>query len=184
MTLLNRGHETVPLREMQRQPRHGRLEVDEDAAFQRRDWRGQRIGWAALALLLLAGALGLLGGVGPFAQSEVGSDSDVTLVYDRVARHGDNAEMAVTVAPSVVHDGQVRLWFDARFLNGLEVESVSPEPTDVAVDGRRVVYTFDVGTSGTADLIFHVRPDDMWSRTGEVGVEGGPSYRFSQFVLP
>ena len=37
------------------------MRIEEDRAYQRREWRFERIGWAVMAALLMAGLIGLLG---------------------------------------------------------------------------------------------------------------------------
>ncbi len=57
------------------------LDVEEDMAFQRRNWRAERIGWAAMVAIVIAAVLGLFAS-GPLswatAQTPTGPSSSNT----------------------------------------------------------------------------------------------------------
>ena len=62
------------------------IELAEDMEFQRKNWRAERIGWAVLAFILLAAALGLFG-QGPLGGTVVAAgDDSLSLTYERFWR--------------------------------------------------------------------------------------------------
>jgi hypothetical protein len=65
------------------------LQIDDDPAFQKKEWRVQRIGIALLALLVAAAAAGLTGMGGPLNDAEAGRRGDPVFVeFERVVRQG------------------------------------------------------------------------------------------------
>jgi hypothetical protein len=54
----------------QQLPRIGDLEIRQDLSFERRDWMMQRLGWAVIGLLILAGLTGLTGSSGPMTLAQ------------------------------------------------------------------------------------------------------------------
>ena len=104
------------------------LEFDQDPAFQQGDWRRERIGWVIIGLILIAGLCGLFGHH-PFARATSQTASgQLKIEYDRYARYESSAEVMVMVTPEKTGDGKVTLWFDADYLDSINVVAVSPWP--------------------------------------------------------
>ena len=55
----------------------GDLEVGQDLDFQRREWAVQRVGWGAMALVILAALLGLFGSSGPLSRAATNAADDL-----------------------------------------------------------------------------------------------------------
>ena len=71
------------------------LQVGEDLAFQERQWKVERIGWALMALIALAGLAGLFGG-GPLSAATVGGDNlPLEVMYGRFVRHRTPTELTL-----------------------------------------------------------------------------------------
>ncbi len=185
MPLRNPAPEPVPLERMERLPRFGDLEIDEDMHFQRRFWALQRVGTAVLALVLAFSLTGLLGGVGPLNARSLRS-GEVTVEVERVVRHSGVAHLAVEVPPSLQRDGTFRVWIDRSWWQGMALESDPlPAAQSAEVAGDLVLYQFAVlDPSKPSRVEFETRPDDVGLRRGAVGVVGGPSVSFTQFVVP
>ena len=69
------------------------LELDEDPAFLRAQWRAERIGWLGIGLIILAALLALLGR-GPLGQRTV-TRGPLRVHYDAVMRRS---------APGLIRD--------------------------------------------------------------------------------
>ena len=159
------------------------LEVDEDLAFQRRDWLAQRIGWTALGLMLLAALAGLMGS-GPMSRTVRNDGRYLTVEYDRFVRHGARTAVTFRVAPGAVTDGRVRLAIDRRFLVANDLQRLVPEPS--ATRGREdtVEFIYDVAPGATLLARWTVEPDDLGSLSSSVRLNGEPSVEIAQFTYP
>ncbi len=160
----------------------------EDIAYERREWVIQRIAWVVMGLVVVAALLGFLGSNGPFATATLTAPDDSFQVeYVRIDHHNAVSELEITIAPEMVEDGQVRLWFDSAFIHNLGVESVLPEPESVESGSERVTYVFavsDFDARGPLDVTFSYDREGYWWQHGHLGVEGGGDVELRQFVFP
>jgi hypothetical protein len=149
----------------------------------------QRVGWGLMLLLVLAGLAGLFGR-GPLAHGRAGAAGDpIRLEYERVTRHQSPSQLRVFVAPAALAGDTARVWVDRRYLAGVDVELIDPEPVESTVEPDRVVYAFLARADrGEAEISFRIRADKYWARPGAVGIAGGAASRqrltFNQIVLP
>src|SRR5215204_3554855 len=98
-----------------------KLELDQDLAFQHRQWRFERIGWAVMGLVIIASLAGLFGH-SPFARAQVQTaDHKLTVEYDRFARYESDAEIKVLVEIDGGEERVFRLWIDDEYLDTLKV---------------------------------------------------------------
>ena len=144
-----------------------------------------RVGWTVMALLLLAALAGLMG-PGPLSSRTASAGPSLKIQYDRFTRYHSPASLHVTVAPASGAD-QIRLDLDRRFLEAIELESVTPQPARVELATGGQTYVFDAPrlANGDAEIVFHYRPDrTMRSLRGSVGLADGASVAFTQFVYP
>ncbi|MBR0649551.1 hypothetical protein GXW78_07760 [Roseomonas terrae] len=148
--------------------------VGEDPAFQRRIWTMQRIGWALMGGLVLAGAAGALGD-GPFSRGESASpDGALRVSHDAVTRQDSATRWTITLPPGA---RQVTLTSDA--LPWLEVLNIEPAPDGQARRGQAL--TLHLQDSSVAVLT--VQPQ----RPGIADVSvaaGGAAASFRTLVLP
>ena len=157
------------------------IEIDEDPAFQRKEWIAQRIGVGVLTLFLLAAVLGFTGISGPFSHSETSDPSGTLRVeYERVVRRGAPSTLVLHFHGSKA--GQQSFWLSAEFFKSMDVESVVPDPEAVAAAGDRYVYT--VRTTGSdAAIAVRTRSTRVGWIDVDLGVVDGPSLRFRQTSL-
>lgn len=162
------------------------LDDGEDISYQRREWVAQRIGWSAMALLVVAALLGLLGSMGPLASAYTEApDESIAVSYMRLERHHAPAWFVVEVAPESVLDGEVRLWLDANYLETLGLQSIVPEPESVELGAERITYVFPVGEgNGPLEIIFQYEHDGFWHQDARLGLVDGASLEFYQFIFP
>jgi hypothetical protein len=163
--------------------RVGLIEVDQDLEHARWLWRVQRLGWAVMLLIVIGAALGVFGH-GPLADGQARA-AGLTLNYDRFARHGATSSLEAEVEPPALRGDTVSLWLTRSYLDGVELESVIPEPERMATRGDLVVFTFVTAErSGPTRITFTLRPDEYWSEHARAGIEGGESVAFRQFIYP
>ena len=162
------------------------FEVDQDLAFQRRQWRAERVGWAVMALVILAALAGLLG-PGPLNEATAGEPGDpVSVEYQRFPRHAA-PEMLVKVnlGPDATRDREVRLWVDRTYVDHFRIERIEPEPERVEAGADRLTYVFRVSEPGRPTAVqFHMEPDGYGRQHARLGLDGGPEVAFTQFVYP
>src|SRR5687768_15829217 len=105
----------------------GKIQINQNLAFLKKEWRVQRLGWIAFALLALLGLAGVLGR-GPVAVQEAGDDA-LRVEYEGILRHAAISDLKITVGPSATADSMFRLYLSADYLAQFDVQSVLPEPT-------------------------------------------------------
>lgn len=161
------------------------IQIEEDLTFQSHQMRFERIGWAVLALLLVAALLGLLGR-GPLSAATAGDAGEpIRVEYERIERKLSPTTITVVLTPEAASNGMVRVWIDRDWLDEVTFETISPEPESVEIDPQRLIYVFAVNAGqGQVEVVFHLEHGGWGWRTGEIGLDGGPSHEFAQFVFP
>lgn len=158
------------------------LEIEQDEAFQRREWSVQRVGWGVLAVVLGLAALGLFGN-GPLSHATA-DEGDLTVGYQRFARNQGHHTLMVQVAPGHARDGRVTVLVSQELLGDVRLDSVSPEPSSTVVTRDHVAFSFDVADDVPLAATFHVMGDDVGVTSGEVALTDGTRVRFRQLVYP
>jgi hypothetical protein len=154
--------------------RHRDLQLSDDLAFTRRSWVVERIGWAVLGALLIAGFFGLLG---PGLLSGVKEAGPLTVEYDRFERRENENELRVRLAP-----GARSLWVENSYLDGVRLEKVQPEPSRVASEAGWTVFTFEGEEDVEARL--EISPRSIGRLEGRFGPSKDQAVRVRQFVFP
>lgn len=163
--------------------RDGRLEIEEDPSFQRREWTVERVGWLVMAALVVGALLGLFGH-GLLGYREA-SAPGLTVRYERVARNGGNTGLEVVVGPGQGEEGTVEVRVSQDYLAHVQVEHISPEPATTAVDDASLAFSFEVPDPATTLTVrFALRPDAIGPIEGRVALAGGPPASFDQFMVP
>jgi hypothetical protein len=165
--------------------RVGDLEIYQDLTFQEREWRVQRVGWAIMLLIILLALLGLFG-TGPLSSgSAEAGDGALEAGYQRFIRHDGRTTLTLEVDASQASDGEVRVWLASDYLDAMQVEQVSPQPSETIAGGDRIVYVFPVDDQAARlSVSFSLRPQDMGRVSGEAGVPDGPSASWTQLSYP
>lgn len=150
--------------------RIGDLEIDQDLDFQRREWRVQRVLWAATALLLVLALLGLFG-TGPISGTTAESaDGTVSVDYHRFVRHDGRASLTFHVSGEGASNQQIELWISQDYIDNVQVEGISPQPQEVRSAGDRTIYVFAVDEAGDPlNATFALGPQHIGRLSGEAG---------------
>jgi hypothetical protein len=165
--------------------RVGDLEVSQDLDFQRRSWTFQRVGWVVVALLVLAALLGLFGS-GPLSQGTVGAQGGPLWVeYPRFARLKAPTTLRLPLGPEAVSGSEVRIWLDRTFLEGVQIQQVTPQPDRVEIGPDRFIYVFQVSDpSQPTAVVFFMQPEETGSLSGRTGLDEGPALSSNSFIYP
>lgn len=165
--------------------RIGDLEINQDLDTQRNTWAIQRIGWAGMALIVLAAVAGLFGS-GPLARKTVVDDLQLLrLEYDRFGRYEGELFLRLDLTPEATKTDRVTVWIDRTYWTNHAIEQITPEPvsSSIALDG--FLYTFEVGTQrAPAAIIFRLRPEYLGALDGHIRVNDQGSLTFHQFIFP
>lgn len=165
--------------------RVGDLDIEEDLSAQQLRWKIQRLGWAVVALILLCALLGLLGGKGPLNSRTVGdSGNPIQAQYQPFGRLDAQTPLRVAIRPRQA-DSPVQVWLSQSYLEAVDIERVTPEPSEQKVDEDRVTYSFrQVSRQQPATITFFVKPSRWGSLSGEVGAPGAAPLSLMQFSYP
>jgi hypothetical protein len=159
--------------------------VGDEMKFHRRYWLVQRAGWALIGLVLLAAFLGLFGPGLLGKAHAVDQNSRLRVEYERFERKQAETTLRIGLGAGAAQDGEARLWLSREYLDGIEIQSVTPEPERVEAAGDRVTYVFRVTDAAQeTPVTFHFEPERMGRLRGRAGLADGTSVDFSQFVYP
>lgn len=104
----------------------GDLQLDQDLALQRREWRWQRAGWGVMVLLVLLALLGFTG-FGPFSHTRVAvADPGVVVEYQRVNRFRTSSELRLKIEKP---RPDFTLSVPAAVADRVLISQITPEPT-------------------------------------------------------
>jgi len=158
--------------------------VEQDLDFQRREWAFQRVGWAVMLAIVVAGLLGLFA-TGPLSRSTV-SNADRTLrvSFERFTRFGAPSELVVDVAPGATEGGEARIALSRDYLTAFQVQAVAPEAESVETQGPDLVYVFEVDEGSGLEATFDLQADERWRKSAVIRVPERPPVSLDQFIYP
>ena len=159
------------------------FEIDEDIRHSEREWRIERAGWIVMGLVMVAGVLGLLGNGPLSARSATDATGRFTVRYDRFERAHARSELRFEIVPPAVSSGPLRVWIDRRYLDGIRVVSMDPEPERFEVSSDRMVYTYSAAGSPVS-INIDCEFEECGSYQGRAGIPGGPEVAWKQFAYP
>jgi hypothetical protein len=165
--------------------RVGDLEIDQDLRFQKREWAFERVSWVVMILFVLAGLLGLLGR-GPMSHRTAASpDGMVTVEYERFVNHRAATRLTVRVPGEVTVGGTFRLVINQDYLQGVQVQQITPTPDSTEAGEGRQVFAFRAADPGRpTTVVIHLEAEGPATLNGRISIPGGPPAEFAQVVYP
>ncbi len=162
----------------------GSHSIDEDFAFQEREWTIQRIGWIIMTMFVLAALLGLAGGGGPIAsETSQTVDGSLTLRYSRIERTQTSTDFELDIATR--GRDEVEIWIAGEFLAGVELESIRPEPTESRAGTDRQIFVFAVADGAEEiQVSIQYRHHGFGVFSSNAGVVEGQELAFRQLIVP
>jgi hypothetical protein len=171
------------MRAMTRTPDADGLQLDEDLAHQRREWRVQRLGWFAMLLIALAALAGLLG-PGPLSKARESDSSGVEVEYLRFARSRAPEELRIRLPADATRTGRVRVGLPDALLGRIELHRVQPEPSSVVVHSGRQDFEILTEPGASAEIIVHYEHRSFGRSPASLYVDGREAVAFEQWVYP
>jgi hypothetical protein len=158
---------------------------DQDLQFQRRQWRVERFGWAAMVVVIVAALAGVFGGGGLIAHTTASDSAGSTKVqYARFARYSSPTTLDVNVAAST-SGRPIRIRVSDRYLSTTKVRAITPPPTSTAIADRQHVFVFERSASPTSATIrFELEPAATGQHHGWIAVDEAAPVFFTQFIYP
>jgi hypothetical protein len=167
--------------------RVGDLEINENIDFQRRIWRFQTVGRVVMALVLAAALLGLLGP--GLLSNGASADSPQTQLgvkeYERFLRFMKPTTLRIGLEPGAVTEREARVWLDREYIEGVQIQHITPQPERVEAGSKGMTYVFNVEDPNQSTVFsFDLQPQKMGLLQGRVGLEDEEPVSFKQFVYP
>ena len=161
------------------------IELFEDLDFQRRQWRWQRAGWLLMGLVTAAGLLGFFGS-GPFSgDSARSADGVLTVDYERFLRRHAPSTLRVSLLLPATPAGRVALRVDRAYLDDALIESITPEPTHVAIGSDEITYQFDSPqTGGELVVVFDLEAKKAGAVRLRLRAAGNSEVTVDQLIYP
>lgn len=157
-----------------------RLQLNEDLAFQHREWRFQRAGWWALTVFVAAALLGLFGG-GPLSRtSAIATDGSLRVDYERFVRAGTVSRVVIH-APAAT-GGTLQLHLDRVYVDALRIDHIVPEPSSIDVGPARVVLRFTSSSAEPFTVTLDAEPLHAGRHATAVAVDGHAAVTIRQFA--
>ena len=161
----------------------GKLQINEDLAFQRREWQAQHIGWIALCAFVATALAGVFGG-GPLSHARAGEPGSALWVeYQRFVRRGAADRMTIHLGPAAEPRRELELRMSREYFDDMRIEHIHPEPGATEVGTSEVVFRFS-GESGerTTSVVFDLEPLSAGRRRLTLAASGAAPLTLSQFV--
>ncbi len=160
------------------------LDVEEDMAFQRRNWRVERIGWAGMTLVLVAAALGLFA-EGPLSWTTARDAAGTFVVeYARIHRQTAPTTMKMKVAAQAVAAEGVTIEIDEAFADAFRITEIQPQPVQsmTTADGMR--FRFEAAPNAPATIYVHLSPEKVGFVRPRLGLAGRDRIALPTFTYP
>jgi hypothetical protein len=164
------------------------LEIDQDFDYQRRAWRLQRIGSAALFVFVIAALAGLLGS-GPLSRAAAGVPGVFTLDYPRLTRYQDAETLVLRLRAAATVAVPIRVSLSREFIEAARITIVVPAPESVQAGADRVIFAFRAAEPGRPlEITFDFQPQRIGTVRARLRLEspGAPPREatFSQLTYP
>jgi hypothetical protein len=161
-----------------------KIDIDQDLEFQNKEWHAERLGWIIGLALLLAGLAGLFG-KGPLSYA-ARQDGPLRITWERICRYNSSIDLQVDLDPGQANGEQVLIWLDQAYIEQFEIETITPTPQNMHVDGKRMLVEFQAPPAGAPfHATFQIRPQRAGVLNGALGdANSSRQVRFEQLIYP
>ncbi len=160
------------------------LEINQDMVFQRRTWIAERIGWAAMAVLVIGAALGAFA-AGPMSWTTVRDPQGrLSIEYGRLQRRSAPATVKVLVPAETITPEGLTIEVDRAFIEAFKIETIRPEPRQSTAisDGMRL--QFGATPREPATIVFYCTAERIGLSRPRLGLAGRELVELPVFVYP
>ncbi|MEX2142725.1 MAG: hypothetical protein WD894_25950 [Pirellulales bacterium] len=152
--------------------------------FQRKQFLAERIGWALMALFLVWALLGGFGEGWVSRQQAWSEDRTLGLEYDRYGRRGAPMELRLQLRPDKSRD-ELILHLNREFIDGVELERITPDCRSMVVDDDGSVATFSADPNANDySITIEYKPRHVGSLHVALRASGQTEMAFDQFIYP
>jgi hypothetical protein len=158
-----------------------RRPVYEDMRFQEISWTLQRVGWTALALIVVLALTGIFSH-GHFSNVVARQDDfPLTVNHERFQRMSALHRFDMSLLPD--NEDEIRLTFNKTFSDLYEIDSIQPQPVRSNASNGGLILTFELPERGNFNAVMWVRPRSFGFASLEIGTPRG-SLTLPIFVYP
>lgn len=159
------------------------LEINEDLQFQRRMWKAERIGWSAMAVLLIGALLGLFGN-GPVSWTTESGESFL-VEYQRFGRYQAPLQLRFRLQAGLVKDDRLAFEIDDTFLANVQITGMTPKPVaeQPIADGIRFIFSSNA-EDGAVPVTVSYQPEHIGLLEPTVRLGHADSLTIRQFIYP
>lgn len=146
-----------------------------DLSAERRGRRARRVALAAFGLVVLLGAVGVLGVRTRTIHAGVADGLHADLTYAVVARPGLGVPFRLVVTQPGGFDRPIEVRTSLPFVEAFDENGFNPQPRESTTLGDELVWTFDPPPGSTLTVSFDARvePGVQWRREGTTTVRVG-----------
>lgn len=140
--------------------------------------------WYAINALLVS-LIGLLGR-GPLAKKTISvGPGQLELTYERVLHYNTPSNIEVHLAQNALQNDHVHLRIEGAVTYKAAFQEIIPQPVSADPLPNGIVADIPVSAaSANGRIMILQQPSAVGPIESSIGLEGGPSLSFSQFVLP
>ena len=155
--------------------------IEECMAFQRKSWIVERIGWAAMAFVVVLALLGIFSD-GPLSHATAQSaNGNLRVAYQRFQRNDAATELRI-VAPSGGSES-VLIVLDRAFADSFTIEHLTPLPAASAGSAERLELIYHAPGGVPVEVALTVRPRTIGLLRGRI-LSGDAQVEFTQLIYP
>lgn len=133
-----------------------------------------------VALIVVAGLLGLFG-TGPLS-SGTQTRPSFGIRYERIVRRTLQTQVIISLTKPA-RSPTFEVLMPNTFLADMSIASASPRASAMRVEPEGIAYVFDLGTAGTGEISFDLKPKGYGAVTSPF-VVGGEPVVLHQFIFP
>lgn len=163
---------------------NGELEIDQDLQFQRRMWRIERVGWGAMAIILICAVMGLFGN-GPLSRTTTQTGELFAVEYQRFGRYQAPMEMRLHLLAGFTKDDSLFFQLDRTFLSHVQIARITPQPAleQPTSDGIRFIYPVRV-QDGSILVTISYQPEQIGMLKATLRADDTSPLSIRQFIYP
>jgi hypothetical protein len=138
-----------------------------------------------MAIFVAAGLVGVFGRGWLSAAVVSTADDSLRLEYERTGRVSAPIRLRVLLRHAVDGGDKVRFWLSRDYLDGVQLQQISPVPERTEIGADRVVYTFAAAKrSPSTVILFYVEPEKAGLQTALAGGADEQIVTFTQLIYP